>query len=138
MDIIIYPAFASVLFLGIHQITKNLSTQKWVGILFSLLAGLSLMAISFESFTTWIISGTLLSIFVFSIYYFFIRFHFEWIPIVFGILPIAKMIHEMVEINNSIVYVGGILMIIISSAILYLSLIHISEPTRRTPISYAV
>lgn len=113
-DILIYPAFASVLFLGIHWLTKSWTTQKWIGIVFSVLAGLSLMALSFENYTIWLVSGTVLAIGILAIYIFFIRFHFEWIPVSFGILLLFKMIKEMVIIKNQTIIEGGILMIAIA------------------------
>ena len=119
MNIIFYPAFAAILFLGIHHFTKSWTTQKWSGIIFALLAGLALMGMSFEDYSTWLISGSILAAFVLLVYFFFIRFHFEWIPISFGILPIISMIKEMIIVKNTTVILGGILMILISLSILY-------------------
>jgi hypothetical protein len=118
-NIIFYPSFAIILFLGIHYLTKGWTTQKWVGILLSLLAGLAIMGLSFESFTSWLISGLILSLFIGVVYYFFIRFHFEWLPIGFGMIPVVGMVKQMVIVGGSTVTTGGILMIIISLAIIH-------------------
>lgn len=118
-NIIFYPSFAIILFLGIHYLTKGWTTQKWVGILLSLLAGLAIMGLSFESFTSWLISGLILSLFIGVVYYFFIRFHFEWLPIGFGMIPVVGMVKQMIIVGGSTVIIGGILMIIISLAILH-------------------
>jgi len=119
MGIITYPAFASMLFLGIHYFTKNWTSQKWTGFVFALLAGFSVMALSFENFPAWMLSGAILSGIIILIYIFFIRFHFEWIPITFGIIPVMKMIKEMLIIKNPAIIAGGLLMIIISLLLLF-------------------
>jgi hypothetical protein len=119
-NIILYPAFLISLFWGIHYFTSSWTTQKWVGILLVTLAGLGLMALSFENFATWIISGSIVAVFLWAFYFFFIRFHFEWIPISFGMIPLIKMLREIVVVNNLNYMLGGFLMILMASAILYI------------------
>ena len=119
-NIILYPAFVISLFWGIDYFTSSWTKQKWTGILLVALAGFGLMALSFENFVTWIISGSIVAIFLWAFYSFFIRFHFEWIPISFGIIPLIKMLREIVVVNNLNYMLGGTLMIIMSFAILYI------------------
>jgi hypothetical protein len=72
------------------------------------------MALSFENFATWIISGAVVAIFLWTFYYFFIRFHFEWIPVSFG------MLREIIVVNNLTYTIGGSVMILLASAILFI------------------
>ncbi len=117
-NIIIYPAFATVLFLGIHFYTKSWTKQIWIGILFALLAGLSLAGLSFENYWLWIVSGILYSILIAGVYYFFIRFHFEWIPVAFGIIPVIKMIKHAIIAQNLLFTSGVVLFSVLAVAVL--------------------
>ncbi len=118
LNILVFPTFFVVLFYGINHYTKNGTSSLWPGLLIALLSGMGIMAIDFESYPVWILSGVITGTFIWLLYYFFIRFHFEWIPISFGILPVIKMVKEIVVVNNLIFTTGGILMIIISSTLL--------------------
>jgi len=119
-NIILYPAFLISLYFGIDYFTNSWTKQKWTGILLAALAGFGLMAFSFEEFFSWIISGSIVAIFLWAFYFFFIRFHFEWIPISFGMIPLIEMLREIVVISNLNYILGGTLMIIMASAILYI------------------
>ena len=118
-NIIIYPAFAAMLFLGIHHFTKGGTSQKWIGILLVLLAGMAISGLSVENISSWAISGFILSLFIGVVYYFFIRFHFEWIPLGFGLIPVILIIKEISIVRTAPVITGGAIMIIISVAVLY-------------------
>ena len=118
-SIIFYPAFAIILFMGMHYFTKGWSAKKWIGIGLSLLGGLAIMGLSFETATSWLVSGLILSLFIGAVYYFFIRFHFEWIPVGIGLIPVFSMMKQIIIVGSGTVIVGGVLMILISVAILY-------------------
>jgi len=118
-NIIFYPAFAAMLFLGMHYFTKGWTSQKWMGILLALLAGLAITGLSFENVTSWLITGLILSLFIGAAYYFFIRFHFEWIPLSIGLIPVLMMLKEIIIVRTAPVIIGGLIMIVISVAILY-------------------
>jgi len=68
---------------------------------------------------SWILQGTLVSIFLWAAYYYFFRFHFEWIPLSFGMIPLFKILREMIVVQNLSYIFGGIVMILLSSAILF-------------------
>lgn len=118
-NIIFYPAFIIVLFLGTHIFTKAWTANQWIGVVFFSVAGWALMALNFENYLNWFISGLAVALFFWAAYYYFIRFHFEWIPVGIGLLPMMKMAKEMVISSNVNYIIGGTLMIIISFAILF-------------------
>ncbi len=120
VNIILYPAFAIVLFWGANYFTKRWTTQKWAGIFILALAGFGVMALSYENFSSWILSGAFVSLFLCAAWYFFFRFHLEWIPVSFGMIPLIKILREMIVVQNLSYIFGGILMILLSSAILYI------------------
>ncbi len=117
-NVFLPPAFAFVLFFGIHVYTRSWTARKWIGILFLFLAGFALNGINFESTSVFIITSILTSILIGTIYFFFIRFHFEWIPLVFGMIPIFRMIREIIIAKNSLVTFGAVLMIVMSVLLL--------------------
>ena len=118
-DVVFFPTFVAVLYLGIHYFNHNRPSQKWIGIFLALLAGLAIMALSFQSLLLWIISGTIVALLLFVLYHYFFRFHFEWIPLSIGMLPILKTVQMMIIIPDTTVWIGGILMILIVLSVLY-------------------
>ncbi|QGY44746.1 CPBP family intramembrane metalloprotease [Maribellus comscasis] len=117
--IILYPAFAFVLFFGIHSYTQSWTRNKWIGISLAVLGGLSLNGINFENYSVWIITTILTVVLIGIVYFFFIRFHFEWIPFGFGMIPVLGMISKIFIAPNSVVTLGAVLMITMSVALLF-------------------
>jgi hypothetical protein len=118
-DIILYPAFAFVLFFGIHFYTRSWTLHKWMGILLAVVAGLALSGISFDNFLLWAIQGMLTASLILLLYFFFIRFHFEWIPLGFGTMPVLKMISTLFIMQTLPVTVGVILTAVLSVSLLW-------------------
>ncbi len=112
--IIIYPAFALVLFIGIHHYTNKFSAKKWRGVLIALLAGLAITASNYNDYTTWLISAIIIAFCILTIYILFIKNHFNWIPLSFGMLPIMQTIKEMIMTGTFTAVAGGIISILIS------------------------
>jgi len=118
-QMILTIAFVIILFLGIHQITRGFTRQKIIGSVVALLAGLSVMSLAMESYGSWLLSGFLLAVVLFVIYYFFIRFHFEWLPVSIGIFSVMNVLSEMIIVKNSTIIVGGILSVFVLSILIY-------------------
>ena len=89
-----------------------------MGVLLALIAGLALSGISFENFPLWAIQGLLTATLILLLYFFFIRFHFEWIPLGFGTMPVMKMISYPLITRSLPVTLGVIFMVVLSATLL--------------------
>jgi hypothetical protein len=119
-NIIFYPAFVMILYYGVNYFTKFWTTQKWAGVLILTIAGFGVTALSFNNFSSWLITGSIVTIFLTTAYILFFKFRFHWIPLSFGMIPLLKMLHEMMVVQNLTYIFGAFIMILVSSAILYL------------------
>jgi hypothetical protein len=90
-----------------------------MGILLAVVAGLALSGISFDNFLLWAIQGMLTASLILLLYFFFIRFHFEWIPLGFGTMPVLKMISTLFIMQTLPVTVGVILTAVLSVSLLW-------------------
>jgi hypothetical protein len=113
-SVVIYPAFTMVLFMGIHHYTKSFTAKRWAGGLIALLAGLAIVSGSFNDYTTWLVSGIVIALCILTVYVLFVKNHFEWIPITFGLVPILQTIKEVVLIGTPTAITGGIISVVLS------------------------
>ncbi len=117
--LILYPAFGITLYRGIDFITSGWTKMKISGTLLFLVAGLAVMAPGFQLFSTWLIAGLATGLFLLFIYLFFIRIHFEWLPVSLGLLPVLKIIPVIIYNPFRGAVAGGAIYIIISAAVLF-------------------
>jgi hypothetical protein len=71
-NILFYPAFFMILFYSSHYLTNAWTKMQWRGILIFFIAGLGVMTLTFENYSTWIISGVIVAVFLWAAYYFFL------------------------------------------------------------------
>lgn len=118
-NIILYPAFAWIFYLAIQHFTEGWQNSKWIAFVLSLMAGLSVSALSFVNVHTWLITGLIIGTLLLGIYIYFVYNHFEYIPFAFGFIAISETLQQIIILNHPWTYLSGFLMILFSSVILF-------------------
>lgn len=113
------PFFMILIFIGIHNISKGFTIRKGITILLTILVALVVTTSASDSILFWIPSAIVFGGFIIGIYLFFIRHHFHWLPLTFGVFQILGTIEIMVTNPFPAVIPGGIIFIILMSAIYY-------------------
>ncbi|MBN2774171.1 MAG: CPBP family intramembrane metalloprotease [Prolixibacteraceae bacterium] len=118
--IIYIPALMLTFFIGVEALTGSFRKRKIPAYISAGILGLALTVSACENPVIWIVSGLIAGGLIILIYVFFIRFHFEWLPLVFGIFPVFKSIETIIRNPyNGSVY-GSFLLIMVSTGIFLL------------------
>lgn len=118
-EVIIIPALMITVFIGIQLLTSGFSRRKILAVLLLLVLGCSLTVSAIDHVFTWLVSGLATGGLILLVYLLFVRFHFEWLPITFGIFPVFSAVERMVAMPTGISIAGGIVSVIITSGIIF-------------------
>jgi membrane protease YdiL (CAAX protease family) len=118
-EIIFIPALMITVFMGIRNLTADFSRLKIVITILLLIFGCALNVSSIDNPVLWILSGALTGFLILAFYILIVRFHFEWLPISFGLFAILSTIEKMVTDPSPVSLIGNFILVLISSAIFY-------------------
>ncbi|MCD6565290.1 MAG: hypothetical protein J7K53_05035, partial [Bacteroidales bacterium] len=102
-----------ILYFGLHTFTKKWTQSKWLFGGLIVLAGILIQAASLDNYIFWIVSGLLVGFVLLGLYILFIRYHFEWIPIIAAVSVILGIVSNILIGAVPSALSGGILGIII-------------------------
>ena len=75
----------------------------------TVLAGIMIQAASLDNYIFWIISGLLTGLILLGLYILFIRYHFEWIPVIAAVSVILGILKNILINSVPSALGGGIL-----------------------------
>lgn len=116
-EIIFVPALMITVFMGLKILTADFSRLRLPAILLLMILGMALNVSAIDYPVRWIVSGLMIAGLILAVYLFFIRFHFEWIPVSFGMFAIISAIEKMIANPSPASLSGNLLFILISSGI---------------------
>lgn len=102
-----------ILYFGLHTFTKKWSESKWLFGGLVVLAGILIQAASLDNYIFWIVSGLLTGFILLGLYILFIRYHFEWIPVIAAVSVILGIVKNILIGPVPSALSGGILGIFI-------------------------
>jgi len=102
-----------ILYFGLHTFTKKWSKSKWLFGGLTVFAGILIQAASLDNYIFWIVSGLLTGLILLGLYILFIRYHFEWIPLIAAVSVILGIVRNILLGAVPSALGGGILGIII-------------------------
>ncbi|NQU81189.1 MAG: hypothetical protein HQ543_06690, partial [Bacteroidetes bacterium] len=89
------------------------SKSKWLFGGLIVFAGILIQAASLDNYIFWIVSGLLTGLILLGLYILFIRYHFEWIPLIAAVSVILGNTKEIIINSVPSALGGGILGIVI-------------------------
>lgn len=98
-----------ILYFGLNTFTKKWSESKWLFGGLTVLAGILIQAASLDNYIFWIVSGLLTGLILLGLYILFIRYHFEWIPVIAAVSVILGIVKNILIGPIPSALSGGIL-----------------------------
>ena len=102
-----------ILYFGLHTFTKKWSESKWLFGGLTVLAGILIQAASLDNYIFWVVSGLVTGFILLGLYILFIRYHFEWIPLIVAVSVILGNTKEIIINSVPSALGGGILGVLI-------------------------
>ena len=113
-EIFFIPALFITAFMGIHMISSGFRRKKILIAALVFVFGLALNIAAVENISIWIISAIVTGGAILSAYSYFIRYHFEWLPLSFGLFPVMDAIEKAFTTQASQAVIGYLLMAVLT------------------------
>ncbi|UCG27339.1 MAG: CPBP family intramembrane metalloprotease, partial [Bacteroidales bacterium] len=107
--LIAITGFLYVICFGLHTFTKGWSESRIPFGILTVLTGIVLQASSLENYLFWLVSGLFLGLMMLGIYILYIRYHFEWIPVIAAVFIIFGILEDIIISSVPSATGGGIL-----------------------------
>ncbi|MCK4464595.1 MAG: CPBP family intramembrane metalloprotease [Bacteroidales bacterium] len=114
---ILLTGFLLALYFGLHTLTKGWSKGRLLFGTLVVLLGVLIEAGSLENYSYWLISGGILGLILLGLYILFIRYHFEWIPLIAMVPVVLEILKTTLTCAIPAALAGGILGLIFIGAL---------------------
>lgn len=109
--------FLLILYFALDQFTGKWTKSKLLFGGLTILTGILLQASGLENYVYWIVSGILVGLILLLVYILFLRYHFNWIPLIAAVFVISGITKEILMNTIPSVLTGGILGILLIAGI---------------------
>ncbi len=118
-EALLFPALMILIFIGIHHFSKGFTIRKFAVVGLTIFISLAISTSASSNILFWVISAFALGGLIIACYLFFIRQHFEWLPLTFGIFQVLEVLEVMVVNPFPAAIPGGIIFVVLVSLIYY-------------------
>ena len=109
--------FLLILYFALDKFTGKWTKSRLLFGGLTILTGILLQASSLENYIYWIASGLLVGVALLLVYILFLRYHFNWIPLIAAVFVISGIVKEIMMNTVPSAMAGGILGVILITGI---------------------